>query len=72
MEGAALSKPVDICIRVSRVGDREHLMSPEDQEARARAHAREKGLKIGKVLPPELDESGGKWERPGPRRPSVA
>jgi DNA invertase Pin-like site-specific DNA recombinase len=40
-------------------------MSPEDQEQRAREHAREKGLKIGIVLPPDLDESGGKWERPG-------
>jgi site-specific DNA recombinase len=59
------SKPVDIYVRVSRVGGREHLMSPEDQERRAREHARQEGLTLGVVLPLDIDVSGGKWERPG-------
>ncbi len=59
------TKPIDIYVRVSRVGGRKNLMSPEDQEREARAYARSHGLKIGIVLPPDLDESGAKWERPG-------
>ncbi len=50
---------------MSRVGGRENLISPEEQERRARAHAKELGLKIGIVLPADLDESGGNWDRPG-------
>src|SRR4051812_44308221 len=56
--------PVDIYIRVSRVGGRENLISPAEQERRARQLAEDKGLTIGQVLT-DLDESGGKWERPG-------
>src|SRR5687768_6393728 len=60
------TQPVDIYIRVSRVGKRgETLISPDDQERRARDLARDKGLKVGRVLPPDLDESGGKLDRPG-------
>src|SRR5262245_10626440 len=58
------SKPVDIYVRVSRVGGRENLISPEEQQRRARELAREKGLKLGRVLT-DLDESGGKLDRPG-------
>lgn len=58
------SKPFDIYVRVSRVGGREHLISPEEQETRARQLAHEHGLTVGEVLI-DLDESGGKWERPG-------
>lgn len=58
------SLPVDVYIRVSRVGGREHLISPEEQEHRARALARERGLRVGKILT-DLDESGGKLDRPG-------
>lgn len=58
------SKPVDLYVRVSRVGGREHLISPDDQERRARQLAKERGLRVGKVLT-DLDESGGKWDRPG-------
>lgn len=58
------SLPVDVYVRVSRVGGREHLISPEEQEHRARALARERGLRIGKILT-DLDESGGKLDRPG-------
>src|SRR5215467_9889983 len=58
------TKPCDLYVRVSRARGREHLISPEEQERRGRAHAREKGLKIGRVLI-DLDESGGKLDRPG-------
>lgn len=46
------------------MGRRTHLISPEEQERRARELARERGLTIGAVLR-DLDESGGKWDRPG-------
>jgi len=59
------TRPVDIYIRVSRVGKRgETLISPDEQERRARALADEKGLRVGVVLT-DLDESGGKLDRPG-------
>lgn len=58
------SRPVDIYTRVSRVGGREHLISPAEQERRARALASERGLVVGKVVV-DLDESGGKLDRPG-------
>jgi DNA invertase Pin-like site-specific DNA recombinase len=54
---------VDIYIRVSRVGGREHLISPEEQERDARAFAEKRGLKIGQVFT-DLDESGGTTDRP--------
>jgi len=57
--------PVDVYIRVSRVGGREHRITEAEQERRARDLARERGLTIGEVLPPDLDESGGKLDRPG-------
>jgi DNA invertase Pin-like site-specific DNA recombinase len=58
------TRPVDIYVRVSRVGGREHLISPDEQERRARELATEQALRIGEVLT-DLDESGGRWERPG-------
>jgi DNA invertase Pin-like site-specific DNA recombinase len=59
------SRPVDIYVRVSRVGKRgERLISPDEQERRARDLARERGLDVGEVLT-DLDESGGKLDRPG-------
>ena len=57
--------PVDVYIRVSRVGGRENRITEAEQEHRARALAKERGLRVGKVLPPDLDESGGKLDRPG-------
>lgn len=58
--------PIDIYLRVSRVGNRsEKLISPDEQERRARAHAAQLGLQVGAVLPADLDESGGKLDRPG-------
>ncbi|MGH2832070.1 MAG: recombinase family protein, partial [Solirubrobacteraceae bacterium] len=59
-----VGKPLDVYVRVSRVGGRQHLISPQDQERRGRALAKERGLKVGKVLT-DLDESGGKLDRPG-------
>jgi site-specific DNA recombinase len=56
--------PVDIYVRVSRVGGREHLTSPEDQEREARSFAHSHGLTIGQVLP-DRDHSGGTLDRPG-------
>jgi DNA invertase Pin-like site-specific DNA recombinase len=57
-------KPVDLYVRVSRVGGREHLISPDEQELRGRQLAEQYGLTVGEVVV-DLDESGGKWERPG-------
>ncbi len=50
---------------MSRVGKRgERLISPDEQERRARDLARERGLRVGLVLA-DLNESGGKLDRPG-------
>jgi len=57
------AKTVDVYTRVSRVGDREHLTSPEDQERDARAFAASRGLVVGEVFS-DLNESGGTLERP--------
>jgi site-specific DNA recombinase len=58
------TKPVDVYVRVSRVGTREHLTSPEEQERDARRFAESRGLTIGEVFT-DLNESGGTLERPG-------
>jgi len=55
---------VDIYVRVSRVGGRENLISPAEQERRGRELAAAQKLKVGEVII-DLDESGGKWDRPG-------
>lgn len=55
---------MDIYVRVSRVGGRENLISPEEQERRARDLARNRGLRVGVVIE-DKDESGGKWDRRG-------
>lgn len=57
--------PVDLYVRVSRVGKREHLISPQEQELRGRGLAATKGLVCGDEVFVDLDESGGKWDRPG-------
>lgn len=50
--------------RVSRVGDRaETLISPDSQAERIRSYADVRGLLV-RMLPPELDVSGGKVDRP--------
>lgn len=63
-KGHTSSAPVDIYVRVSSVGGREHLISPDEQERSAREEAARHGLTVGKVLV-DLDESGGKLDRPG-------
>lgn len=60
-------KSVDLYVRVSRVGGRENLISPDEQERRGRALAAAQRLTVGEVIV-DLDESGGKWERPGLQR----
>ncbi len=59
------TKPVDVYIRVSRVGDREgdSFQSPKQQEERCRAQLKADRLKVGKVFT-DLDQSGGKASRP--------
>lgn len=50
--------------RVSRVGDRaETLISPDTQAERIQSYADARGLPV-RILPPELDVSGGKVDRP--------
>jgi len=56
-------RPVDIYVRVSRVGRREHLQSPADQEREARSFAASRGLPVGEVFT-DLDQSGGTLDRP--------
>src|ERR1044071_5158576 len=57
--------PIDVYVRVSRVGNRGHrLISPDEQIKRAKGLAAERGLTIGEVFT-DLDESGGKLDRPG-------
>jgi len=59
------TKPVDIYIRVSRVGGREGVsfQSPEQQEERCRAQLKADGLRVGAVFI-DLDESGATTSRP--------
>lgn len=49
--------------RVSRVGGREHLISPELQQKRITDFAKVRGFDV-EMLPPELDVSGGRQSRP--------
>ena len=50
--------PVDVYVRVSRVGGREHMISPEEQERDARAFAVRRGLNVAEVIS-DIDRSGG-------------
>jgi site-specific DNA recombinase len=58
-------KPLDIYVRVSRVGGREgeSYISEAVQEERCRALATARGLAVGQVFT-DRDQSGGKMERP--------
>ena len=59
-----MSPPLAAYTRVSRVGDRdETLISPDLQAERIRQYARGRGVAV-EMLPPELDQSGGKTSRP--------
>ena len=70
MTPRAKALPVDVYVRVSRKGPRqdERFHSPEEQEQLARGYAKQRGLKVGVVLPPDIDKSGGTVERDGLRR----
>jgi site-specific DNA recombinase len=59
------TKPLDIYVRVSRVGGRsgESFISPEVQEERCRAMATAKSYRVGEVFT-DLDQTGGKMDRP--------
>jgi site-specific DNA recombinase len=60
-----ITKPLDIYLRVSRVGGRagDSFISPELQEEKCRALAQARGLDVGQVFI-DLDRSGGKMDRP--------
>jgi DNA invertase Pin-like site-specific DNA recombinase len=60
-----ITRPLDIYVRVSRVGGREgdSFISPELQEEKCRALAKARGLEVGQVFL-DLDRSGGKMDRP--------
>ena len=61
----APSRPVDVYVRVSRVGGREgdSFISPSVQEERCRALATARGYEVGRVFT-DLDQSGGTMDRP--------
>ena len=48
---------------MSRVGGREHLISPEEQADAIEGYAKARGIEV-EMLEPELDVSGGKSSRP--------
>jgi DNA invertase Pin-like site-specific DNA recombinase len=60
-----ITRPLDVYVRVSRVGGREgeSFISPELQEEKCRALAKARGLQVGQVFT-DLDRSGGKMDRP--------
>lgn len=70
MTARAKGLPVDVYVRVSRKGPRadERFHSPEEQEQLARGFAESRGLRVGVVLPPDIDKSGGTVDRAGLHR----
>jgi DNA invertase Pin-like site-specific DNA recombinase len=60
-----ITRPLDVYVRVSRVGGREgdSFISPEVQEEKCRALAKARGLNVVHVFT-DLDRSGGKMDRP--------
>ena len=65
MSPKKITRPLDLYVRVSRVGGREgdSFISPEVQEEKCQALAKARGLKVGEVFT-DLDRSGGKMDRP--------
>lgn len=64
-----MTLPLDIYVRVSRVGGRDgdSFVSPQLQEERCRAMATARGFEVGEVIT-DLDVSGGTMQRPGLNR----
>jgi site-specific DNA recombinase len=65
MSPKKITKPLDVYVRVSRVGGREgdSFISPELQAEKCLALATARGLTIGETFT-DLDQSGGKMQRP--------
>ncbi len=65
MSPKKITRPLDLYVRVSRVGGREgdSFISPELQEEKCRALAKARGLEVGQLFI-DLDRSGGKMDRP--------
>jgi site-specific DNA recombinase len=65
MSPKKITKPLDVYVRVSRVGGREgdSFISPELQAEKCEALAKSRGLTIGETFT-DLDQSGGKMQRP--------
>jgi len=55
---------VDVYIRVSRIGSREHTITEAEQEREARRFAESHGLTVAEVFR-DIDKSGGTLDRPG-------
>jgi DNA invertase Pin-like site-specific DNA recombinase len=65
MSPKKITRPLDVYVRVSTVRGRQgdNFISPELQEEKCRALAKARGLQVEKVFT-DLDESGGKMDRP--------
>jgi DNA invertase Pin-like site-specific DNA recombinase len=65
MSPKKITRPLDVYVRVSRVGGREgdSFISPDVQEEKCRALAKARGLEVGQVFI-DLDKSGSKMDRP--------
>ncbi len=61
---ARAPRVVDVYIRVSRIGSREHTITEEEQERDARRFADGHGLTVAEVFR-DIDRSGGTLDRPG-------
>src|SRR5205809_7909267 len=65
MSAKKITRPLDVYVRVSRVGGREgeSYITEVVQEERCRALATARGLAVGQVFA-DRDQSGGKMARP--------
>jgi DNA invertase Pin-like site-specific DNA recombinase len=65
MSPKKITRPLDVYVRVSRVGGREgdSFISPELQAEKCLALAKSRGLTVGETFT-DLDQSGGKMARP--------
>jgi DNA invertase Pin-like site-specific DNA recombinase len=63
----AVSDLVDLYVRVSRIGSREHTITEDEQERDGRKFALARGKRVSEVIA-DIDRSGGTLERPGLQR----